>query len=126
MILLNQTGRVAEGTGACLLLARDGKIATPPASEGALESITVDVVEELCGGEGIPFERRPIERTELLVADELALAGTIVEVTSISLIDAQPLPGSPDSVLARVAARYRDAVTGVRPHGAVELTEIAP
>src|SRR5262249_3490028 len=63
MILLNQWGRVAESVGSCLLLARDGKVATPPPWEGALESITIDIVEQLCAESGIPFERRPIERT---------------------------------------------------------------
>ena len=47
MILLNQSGRVAEGIGACVLLVRGGRISTPPASEGALESITLDLVSEL-------------------------------------------------------------------------------
>ena len=36
MILLNQYGRVAESTGACLVMVRDGCVITPPASEGRL------------------------------------------------------------------------------------------
>jgi branched-subunit amino acid aminotransferase/4-amino-4-deoxychorismate lyase len=40
MILLNQHGRVAEATGSCLLMTREGRVYTPPATEGALESIT--------------------------------------------------------------------------------------
>ena len=47
MILLNQWGRVAEATGACVLMVRDNVVYTPPASEGALESITLAVVEAL-------------------------------------------------------------------------------
>ena len=46
MILLNQSGRVAEGIAACFVMVRDGKIFTPPAYEGALESITLDIVED--------------------------------------------------------------------------------
>ena len=47
MVLLNHYGRVAEATGACILMVRDGVVYTPPASEGALESITLDYAEAL-------------------------------------------------------------------------------
>src|SRR5262245_43869417 len=62
MVLLNQEGRVAEATGACVLMVRDGVVYTPPATEGALESITLDVVESLAATLGIKFVRRPIDR----------------------------------------------------------------
>jgi branched-chain amino acid aminotransferase len=64
MVLINHLGRVAEGTGSCLVMVRDGKIATPPATEGALEGITLDITEALAKSAGVPFERRPIDRTE--------------------------------------------------------------
>lgn len=73
MVLLNQHGRVAEAIGSCVLLVRNGKVITPPWSEGALESITIDIVEELCKTMRMPFECRPIERTELIIADEWRL-----------------------------------------------------
>ena len=76
MILLNRSGRVAEGIAACVLLVRDGVVSVPPASEGAIESITLRILgAELAGDEGISLERRPIDRSELYIADELALAG---------------------------------------------------
>jgi branched-chain amino acid aminotransferase len=34
-------------------------------------------VESLCKQLRVPFERRPVDRSELLVADEVALAGTL-------------------------------------------------
>jgi branched-chain amino acid aminotransferase len=97
MVLLNPEGRVAEGLGACMLMVRDGKVSTPPAWEGALESITVDIVEALATEMGIPFERRPVDLSELHIADELGPAPIV------------------DSLLRR----YRDAVTGVQPHPSV-------
>jgi branched-chain amino acid aminotransferase len=124
MILLNQFGRVAEGIGACVLLVRDGRVYTPPASEGALESITLDIVEDLAGSLGIPFERRPVERSELYIADELGLTGTLSEVTLIRAIDDVSLPEE-TPILSALERRYRDAMLGVDPHPAVELT-VAP
>jgi ribonuclease BN (tRNA processing enzyme) len=81
LILLNESGRVAESTGACVLMVRAGRAHTPPASEGALESITLDVFPELGASLGIDFVRRPIERSELYIADELGLTCTLAEIT---------------------------------------------
>jgi branched-chain amino acid aminotransferase len=119
MILLNQADRVAEATAACVLLVRDGAVFTPPASEGALESITVDMVADLCASLDIEFSRRPIERSELYIADELGLAGTLCEVTLVRSIDGIELPEAP--ALSAIARRYRDAVRGIDPHPRVEL-----
>jgi branched-chain amino acid aminotransferase len=120
MILLNQFGRVAEGIGACVLLVRDGRVCSPPPSEGALESITLDIVSELAASLGIPFEHRPIDRSELYVADELGLTGTLAEVTMISSIDDMRLPED-RPILSALERRYREALLGIDPHPAVKL-----
>jgi len=119
MVLLNQHGRVAEAIGSCLLMVRDGKVTTPPWWEGALESITIDIIEELCKTMSIPFERRPIERTELMIADEMAFVGTLNEITLISEVDGSKLDES--GVLKRIAERYRNAIHGVEAHPAVDM-----
>lgn len=59
MVLMNAHGRVAEATGACILMARSGEVTTPPPYEGALESITVDAAESICAGEHGFRERAP-------------------------------------------------------------------
>ena len=120
MVLLNQWGRVAESTGACILMVRDGTVFTPPATEGALESITVDLIEALATSMGIPFVRRPIDRTELLIADEIALCGTLAELPLVKSFEGQPLSEN-SRILSALQKRYLDAVRGVDPHPAVEL-----
>ncbi len=121
MVLLNQSGRVAEGIGACLLMVRDGMVFSPPASEGALESITLDIVTDLADELGIELVRRPVERSELYIADELGFTGTLSEVTLVNSIDDLELPGEAP-VLSALEQRYRDAVLGIRPHPSVELS----
>jgi branched-chain amino acid aminotransferase len=121
MIILNPAGRVAEGVSAALLLVRDGTVYTPPPWEGALESITVDVLEQLASALGIGFVRRPVERSELYLADELAITGTLTEIQLITALDDNELPeGTP--VLSALLERYRAAVRGAEPHPAVELS----
>jgi len=123
MILLNRWGRVAEATGACVLMLRDGKVATPPPAEGALESITVEIIGEICRSLGIEFIKRPIDRTELYIAEELYLAGTLAELTPVRRIDEFPFPEE-SPILSQVAARYRAAVRGIDPHPAVDLSMV--
>ncbi len=125
MVLLNQWGRVAESTGSCILMVREGTVYTPPASEGALESITVDVIEALAASLNIPFVRRPIDRTELLIADELALCGTLAEVLPVKSIEGFPL-SSESSVLKALQTRYFQAVRGIMPHPMVERLICCP
>jgi branched-chain amino acid aminotransferase len=105
MFLLNDEGRVAESTGACVLLVRDGVVATPPASEGALESITLEVIRGIAGQMGIEFVRRPVERTELYVADELCLCGTMTEIQPVTAVDEMTLP-SERPIVTELLDRY--------------------
>ena len=125
MVLLNQSGRVAEATGSCILMVREGKVCTPPATEGALESITVQAIEALARKKGIPFERRLIDRTELVVADELAICGTLAEVVPVKTIEGRPLPvNSP--LLKELQTGYFQAVRGIAPHPEIDLTPVTP
>jgi branched-chain amino acid aminotransferase len=123
MIVLNRSGRVSESVSACLLMVRDGVVYTPPPSEGAVESITLAILTALGAEEGIEVVQRPIDRSELYIADELAVTGTITEITPITSIDDLELP-SDSPVLDRLTARYRAAMTGSSPHPAAEMTVV--
>lgn len=123
MILLNQWGRVAEAAAACVVLVRDGVIITPAPFEGALESITLEAIEHLAGSMGIPVVRRPVDRTELLIADEMALVGTITEVTLVKSIDGRGIP-QPGPVLGKLQKQYLDVVRGITRHPSVEMTAV--
>jgi branched-chain amino acid aminotransferase len=87
-ILLNREGRVAEATGACVVMFNGDEIVVPPSSEGALDSLTVRILEQLCLRDGLRFARRPVDRTELLAAREVGIAGTISELTLVDEVDA--------------------------------------
>jgi branched-chain amino acid aminotransferase len=124
MVLLNDSGRVAEATGSCLVMVRDDTIFTPPATEGALESITLDIVEALAHSLNIPFVRRPIDRTELLVADEIAICGTLAELVLVESIEGLPL-NRDSQLLRRLQDRFFRAARNIEPHPSVELTVVS-
>ncbi len=123
MLLLNSNGRIAEATGSALIMVRNGRVVTPPAYEGCLESITVDIVERLCKSLDLPFERRPIDRSELLVADEVALCGTLMELGIVEQVDAYRLPDS-SPVIDAIAERFWACARGLVEDPAMDLTDI--
>lgn len=122
-VLLNEAGRVAEATGACILIADRRGIATPPTSESCLDSITVDALERVARDLGLPFERRPIERTELLAADECGIAGTISELTLVEEIDGYGFGLS--GVLSRLRTRYIEVMRGKAVLEGIDLVPLA-
>lgn len=123
MVLLNQWGRVAESTGSCILMVRDGVIYSPPAYEGALESITLDFVEDLAKSLNIKFIRRPIDRTELLIADEIAICGTLTELVPIQMIGSNPIdPFGP--LLTKIREKFFKVVRGEETESFFDVTYV--
>ncbi len=73
-LLRDDQGYIAEASGACFFMVRDGKLITPP-SDNALESITQKTVIELAQDMGIEVIRRRVSREETYIADEAFLTG---------------------------------------------------
>lgn len=115
-LLLNRHGTVAEAPGSCVVMVDHGQLVTPPGTCGALDSLTVDSVETLAREHlGMELVRRPIDRTELQLADEAFLAGTLVELQPIVALDHTPLgTGHPGPVTRQLQHHYERAVrTGI-------------
>jgi branched-chain amino acid aminotransferase len=90
--LLNRRGTLAEAPGSCVMVVRDGELLTPPGSSGALEGITVATVADLASADlGLTLSRREIDRTELYVADEIFLCGTMSELLPVVSVDRIPI-----------------------------------
>ena len=79
-IFLNQRATIAEGPGSCIMMYNNGVLITPPGTSGVLEGITVTSVADLAiGNLGLNFERREIDRTELYLAEEVFMCGTMAD-----------------------------------------------
>ena len=88
VIFLTPEGRVSEGAGECVFVVRNGRILTPPVTAGILESITRETVFEIARETlGISVIEREVDRTELYVADEVFLAGTMAEILPVIEVD---------------------------------------
>jgi len=86
--LLNPAGKVAEAPGACVMLVRDNTLITPDVGSAILESITRDALLTLAREAlGVEVVERPVDRTELYLADEVFTCGTAAEITPILSVD---------------------------------------
>ena len=112
-VLLNSTGKVAEGAGACLMLVRNKTIVTPPTTSSILESITRDTLIMLASDLGLNTQVREIDRTELYIADEIFLCGSAAEITPLTQIDRFAIgDGYPGSITQNLSSRYFSCVDG--------------
>jgi branched-chain amino acid aminotransferase len=91
-LLLNSRGKVSEASGMNLFLVRDGVLITPSVDQDILEGITRASILELAKAMGIPVLERPVDKTELFVADEVFLSGTAARVTPVRKLESTVLP----------------------------------
>ncbi len=86
-LLLNSSGKVSEASGMNLFIVRNGELITPGVDQDILEGITRSSVIELAKSEGINVIERPVDKTELLIADEVFLTGTAAKITPVKRIE---------------------------------------
>ncbi len=113
-ILLSQDGHVSEGSGENIFVIMDGKLLTPASSDNILRGITRDTVIKLAKNElGIDTVERPLDRSELYIADECFMTGTAANVTPVVEIDRRPIgEGKVGPVTRKILDLYTDVVRG--------------
>jgi branched-chain amino acid aminotransferase len=115
-VLLNESGMVAEGSGENIFVVRDGKIATPPLSDGILEGLTRNSVIQIARDLGYEVAERSLVRTDLYIADEVFFTGSAAEVTPIGSVDRRVIGnGKRGPVTTILQERYFDVVAGKVP-----------
>jgi branched-chain amino acid aminotransferase len=91
-IMMNSQGKVSEASGMNIFVARNGKLVTPGFEQDILEGITRDSVITIARDLGIEVIERPVDRSELLIADEIFLCGTAAKITPIKRVENYHLP----------------------------------
>ncbi|MDX1808455.1 MAG: branched-chain amino acid transaminase [Sulfurospirillaceae bacterium] len=111
-LLLDTEGFVAEGSGECFFIVRDGVLISPP-NDTSLESITQGMVIQLAKDAGIEVQRRRITRDEVYIADEAFFTGTAAEVTPIKDVDGYVIgDGKRGEMTKQLQNAYFDVVYG--------------
>jgi len=112
-IMLNQQGKVAEGSACNLFIVRDGVLITPPVTGDVLEGITRRSVLQVATDLGIPTEQRAIDRSELYIADEAFFCGTGVQIAWIETIDGRTIgEGTQPPIAKQLSSTLFDAFRG--------------
>ena len=113
-VLLNEHGRVSEGSGENIFVVKDGVLMTPPLSEGVLQGITRDTVITFARDLDIPFVESPLLRQDLYLADEAFYTGTAAEVVPIRSVDEREL-GAPGPITKQLQDLFFNVVKGKEP-----------
>lgn len=116
-IFLTEGGHVAEGATCNIFLVRGGRLITPSGSENILEGITRNCIMELARHElHLDVVERPVDRSELYLADEMFFSGTAVEVAPVVRVDHRAVgSGAIGPVAAELRFLYMEATRGRMP-----------
>jgi len=126
VIMLTAAGKVSEGSGACLFIARDGVLHTPDLASDILESITRDTVMQIaeeasCG----TVRERAIDRSELYACEEAFWCGSGQEVVPILSVDRMAVgDGTVGPITKRIQDSYFRTVRGEIEHRKHWLTPV--
>ena len=113
-VLLNEHGRVAEGSGENIFVVKEGTLLTPPLSEGVLQGITRDSVVTFAHDLDIPFAETALLRQDLYTADEAFYTGTAAEVVPIRSVDDREI-GAPGPITKQLQELFFAVVKGKEP-----------
>jgi branched-chain amino acid aminotransferase len=91
-ILMNSQGKVSEASGMNVFIVRNGKLITPGFEQDILEGITRDSILTLARDLGIEVVERPVDKTELFIADEVFLSGTAAKITPVRQVETYTTP----------------------------------
>lgn len=107
-ILMNSQGKVCEASGMNIFLVRNGKLITPGLDQDILEGITRDSILTIAKNLGIETIERPVDKSELLIADEVFLSGTAAKITPVKQIENYHFSGE-----KTITNKLRDTLTSI-------------
>lgn len=111
-LLLDDSGFIAEGSGECFFIVRDGVLITPP-YDNSLESITQETVIEIAKDLNIPVVQRRITRDEVYIAQEAFFTGTAAEITPVRELDFRVIgSGKAGHITQKLQKEFFDLVMG--------------
>ncbi len=123
-ILLDDLGRVCEGSGENVFVVKDGRLATPPQTASILDGISRKSIVRIAADLGLELVERDVARAELTLADEVFLVGTAAELVPVREIDDIEI-GPPGEITREIQRIYDDALHG-RDERYVDWLDVVP
>lgn len=107
-ILMNSQGKICEASGMNVFIVRHEQLITPGFEQDILEGITRDSILTIARDLGIKTIERPIDKSELLIADEVFLSGTAARITPVKRVENYEL-----SKHRPITEKLRDKLTAI-------------
>ncbi len=112
-ILLDDHGRVCEGSGENIYVVREGVVYTPPQTASILDGISRRSVIQIARDLGFEVVERDLARAELYLADEVFMSGTAAELVPVREIDDHQIgDGVPGEITLAIQKTFDDALHG--------------
>jgi branched-chain amino acid aminotransferase len=122
-IFLDGQGHVCELSAANIFIVRNGELVTPDATSDLLEGINRKTVIELAKEEGLAVVERPVDLTELYIADEVFACGTSAYIAPVSEVDARKIAGGkPGPITLKIRDLHNNILHGNVPGKSSWLT----
>ncbi len=110
-LLLDDAGRILEGTGSNFYGVRDGVVWT--AGAGVLDGITRQIILSLLPRLGVPLRLQPVHQDDLPLLDEAAMSSSSRALIPVVEIGRQKIgDGRPGPITRRILAAYHEYVAG--------------
>ena len=110
VLLLNESGHLAECTSANIFLVRENRVLTPPLASGCLPGVTRDVLGEVVPQAGFELSEQNLTPDDLASASEVFISSTTREVAAVGSIDAQWRFEAPGKITTTIEASFREYV----------------
>ena len=113
-VMLNDQGRIAEGTADNIFIAKNGKLSTPPLCEGSLAGITRSTIINCARQTGIEVQETPLSAYDLYTADECFLSGTGAELIPVKEVSGRQITSVRGPIFRQLHEAFCASTRGVR------------
>jgi len=110
VLLLNESGHLAECTSANVFLVRDNTVMTPPLSAGCLPGVTRDVLLEIVPRADFELCEQDLTPRDLDSAAEVFISSTTREVAAVGSIHPDWRYPAPGKVTAVIEVAFKEYV----------------
>lgn len=111
-LMLDDLGFVAETNATHVFVVHAGAVATPT-TRACPSGITRSAVLELCASLDLPAVEADLRLTDVYVADEVFVTGTMGGLAPVVAVDGRSIgTGLPGSITARLTAAYAELTAG--------------
>ncbi len=112
-IFLDSLGHVCELSAANIFMVRDGHIITPDTFSDLLEGINRRSIIQIARDLGYDTVERPVDLTELYIADEIFVTGTSAFLTHVTEVDARRVgDGKPGPITKQLGKVHSEVLRG--------------